>query len=217
MSKPLLYTSRNEVDGELEIFEGQVPDDIQGSFYVCYPVGSVNSDGLPFPEKLLNGDHNPEAATPIMNGDGMAVRVTMKPGEKTTVRSRILKTPCYWADVNSRYGTKHYEVLGFRNFGISRMSMGLGARNEVNTALIPVHFKDSENPYLLATYDVGRPFIMDPESMELITPVGWNKEWVQGTPPFLPWPFKLVQSTAHPTFDPVTRELSSLDDGERGD
>lgn len=210
MSKPLLFTNRAEVDGDLEVFAGKVPADLKGHFYVCYPVGSVNSDGLPFPNRLPNGKPNPEAATPIMNGDGMAVKIRFAPGETPTIRSRVLKPPCYYADLNTRYGTELHPVLGFKNFGISRMSLGLGARNEVNTALIPVQFKNLEHPFLLATYDVGRPFITDPDTLKLRSPVGWNREWVQGTPAFLPWPLTLVQTTAHPTFDPVTKELFSV-------
>ncbi|MFZ4633764.1 MAG: carotenoid oxygenase family protein [Saprospiraceae bacterium] len=206
MAKPLLYTTRNEVDAPLDIIEGTLPADVQGAFYVSYPVGSVNSGGLPFPETYPDGKHCQEFGSAIMNGDGMGLRVIFTPGQTPTVRTRILKTPCYYADYATRHGNPGSELLGFKNLGISRLSLALGARNEVNTAYIPVKF-GSSNPFLLATYDVGRPFALDPGSMTLQTPIGWNREWTPCTPAYVPWPFSLAQTTAHPSFDPVTQEL----------
>jgi carotenoid cleavage dioxygenase-like enzyme len=207
--KALLLTTRNEVDGTLELIEGTVPDELNGTFYVMYPVGSVNSGGLPFPEKYADGSYNREYGTPIMNGDGMLLAVNFNGSNLPQIKSRLMKTPCFYADYNSRVGTDQHEFFGFSNFGISRMSLTLGARDEANTAAIPVKFGNT-NPFMLATYDVGRPFIIDPVNLVLTTPVGKNSEWVPGTPPMLPWAFPLVQTTAHPTFDPITQELFTV-------
>ncbi|MEP7108550.1 MAG: carotenoid oxygenase family protein [Ferruginibacter sp.] len=206
--KALLMTSRNEVDGLLEVFEGTIPDDLHGVFYVVYPVGSVNSNGLPFPGQV-NGKYNKEYGSPIMNGDGMMISVSFNGTQSPAIKSRLMKTPCYFADYNSRQGTGQNMPFGFSNFGITRMSLFLGERNELNTAAIPVKFGNS-NPFLLSTYDVGRPFITDPLSMKLQTPVGQNTDWVPGTPPIVPWAFQMIQTTAHPSFDPNTEEVFTV-------
>ncbi|HQW85394.1 MAG TPA: carotenoid oxygenase family protein, partial [Ferruginibacter sp.] len=204
-----LYTTQTENDGQLQVFEGELPNDMNGVFYVMYPVGTVNSKGLPFPEFDSNGKYNKEYGTPIMNGDGMLLSVNFNGTQYPDIKTRLMKTPCYFADYNSRNGTKDYETLGFSNFGISRMSLLLGARNEPNTAVTPVKFGNA-NTFLLASYDVGRPFITDPVNLVLQTPVGQNTDWVPGTPGFLPWPFPIVQTTAHPSFDPNTEEVFTV-------
>ncbi len=201
----LLFTTRAEVDGPLTILTGEFPKDIYGEFYVIYPVGSVNSGGLPFPKTLPDGSRNPEYGSPIMNGDGYVVRISMN-GEKPTLKARLLKTPSYYADFASRYGTPHHKLFGFSNMGISRMSPLLGSKNPLNTALTPFNTTTS-NTTLIAGYDVGRPYIIDPVSLQVISPVGTSEEWILASPDFLPWPFPFIQTTAHPSFDPKTKEL----------
>lgn len=211
----LLMTNRDEVNGSLEIFEGTIPNDLHGVFYVVYPVGSVNSNGLPFLEQN-NGKYNKEYATPIMNGDGMMISISFNGTQAPLIKSSLMKTPCYFADFNTREGTREYDFFGFKNFGITRLSLFLGSRNELNTAAIPVKFKNS-NPFLLSTYDVGRPFITDPVSLKLKTPVGSHNDWVIGTPSEVPWTFQLVQTTAHPSFDPETEEVFSVNYSQMSD
>ncbi len=206
VSDSFLYTTRNETDGKLQVYEGLLPADINGVFYVMYPVGSVNSNGLPFPEYDSSGEYNKEYSTPIMNGDGMLLSVSFNGSQNPDIKTRLMKTPCFFADFNSKSENKFF---GFKNFGISRMSLVLGARNELNTAVTPVKFGQS-SPFLLASYDVGRPFILDPVSLVLQTPVGENKDWEAGTPNFLPWPLPMVQTTAHPSFDVNTEELFTV-------
>ncbi len=201
----LLYTTRNDVDGPLTILTGTFPKDIYGEFYVIYPVGSVNSGGLPFPKTLPDGTRNPEYGTPIMNGDGYAVRISMN-GEKPMLKARLLKTPSYYADYTSRYGTPYHDLFGFSNMGISRMSALLGSKNPLNTALTPFNTASSDTT-LIAGYDVGRPYIIDPVSLDVISPVGRSEEWILASPDFLPWPFPFIQTTAHPSFDANTKEL----------
>ena len=205
---PLLFTNRNEVDGNLTIIEGQFPTDISGVFYVIYPSGSVNSDGLPFPEENPQGNYNAEYASPIMNGDGMLIMVNLNTlvNGKPTIKSRLMKTPCYWADYNSRWGTDDHTFFGFLNFGISRISILLGMRNFLNTAIIPARFNNS-NPVLVGAYDVGRPWILDSSTLDLVTPIGGNTEWNPQEGEKVPWAFQSIQTTAHPSFDPNTQEL----------
>lgn len=205
---PLLYTTRNEVDVPLNVVDGKLPADIKGAVYVIYPVGSINSNGLPFPEFNPDGSKNDEYGTPVMNGDGMVLLLNFN-NNPVTAKSRLMKTPCFYADQAYPYkqgiGNK---LFAFKNWGIARISLMLGARNEQNTALIPIKFKGS-NTALVSAYDVGRPFLVDASTLELKSPLGGHADWTNATPPSMPWPFSLVMSTAHPTFDPYTQELFS--------
>ncbi|MDN3202696.1 carotenoid oxygenase family protein [Algoriphagus sediminis] len=207
--EPLLKTSRNEIEGRLEVIEGEFPKDMLGACQISLPVGTVNSGGLPFPAKNHKGHRNPEYGSPIMNGDGMVIQVNLAP-ETPTVKTKLMKTPCYYADEATKEGTKHHGLMGFHNMGITRMSMVLGSRNELNTATQPVKFKGQKVGSLMATYDVGRPYLVDPKTLELVSPVGKVKEWMTAEPPMVPWPFGIVQTSAHPGFDPITQELFTV-------
>lgn len=208
--EPLLKTSREEFEANLNILSGTLPTDLHGAFHVSFPVGSVNSDGLPFPETRPNGHHNPEFGSPIMNGDGFVIQIDFNSGPVPKVKTKLMKTPCYFADEATKAGTPHHELMGFHNMGITRMSMVLGGRNQLNTATQPVKFKNQKNGSLLATYDVGRPYVLDPKTLELVTPIGRASEWMTAQPPMVPWPFGLIQTSAHPVFDPNTQELFTV-------
>ena len=103
--------------------------------------------------------------------------------------------------------------------GILRFSEKLGARNQLNTAFLPMKFSEEEGYRLLATWDIGRPYEIDPETLEVITPVGSNSEWRAMNPlmadlPFQPpFPFPLVQGSAHPCFDFHTKEMFTVNTG----
>lgn len=210
-TEPLLYTTANEVDGKLELIEGAFPEDMEGTVYIVYQIGSVNSQGLPYPEFLPNGKPNHEFGSAIMSGDGMVMKIDLS--REPTIKTRIMKTPCWFADYNTRLGTEasHTDLglLKFKNFGISRMSLMLGARNPLNTAVTPARF-GTDNPVLIGAYDVGRPYIVDPVSLELETALGKSNEWMTGTPAKVPWPFELFETSAHPSFDPITQELFTV-------
>jgi carotenoid cleavage dioxygenase-like enzyme len=208
-NKALLGTSRNEVDVALNIIEGEIPDGLTGVFYAMTQVGSVNSGGLPFPEYNSDGSYNHEYGSPMMNGDGMCMAVYFNE-DGPRAKTSIMKTPCYYADEATKWGTEHHSILGFKNFGITRMSLALGGRNELNTAVVPVKFNYQDEPALLATYDVGRPFAFDPVSLDLQTPVGKNTNWKTAEPAQVPWPFGIVQTSAHPMFDPITAEFFTV-------
>lgn len=208
--EPLLKTSREEFEGQLQVIEGTLPNDIYGGFHVSFPVGSVNSGGLPFPEYKSDGKSNPEFGSPIMNGDGFIIQIDFDNSSGPQVKTKLMKTPCYYADEATKAGTEHHGLMGFHNMGITRMSMVLGGRNQLNTATQPVKFKNQTNGSLLATYDVGRPYVLDPRSMELVTPIGRASEWMTAQPPMVPWPFGLIQTSAHPVFDPITQELFTV-------
>lgn len=142
---------------------------------------------------------------PVFVGDGKVLRVAFEPG-RATLRSRVVKTPCHHYD-NATLGLGH----GMQTDGFARMNMQVGFRNFGNTALVALDDR------LIATSDAGRPWELDPESLEVATAVGWNHEWTGILPSFVEafvdWVFPLHMTTAHPAVDPHTRELFTVNYG----
>ncbi|MEO7428697.1 MAG: carotenoid oxygenase family protein [Acidimicrobiales bacterium] len=67
-----------------------------------------------------------------------------------------------------------------------------GITNLANTGVQPIDDR------LFIGYDAGRPIEVDPETMEYLTPVGGNDEWLQSAPGLLE---PLVAVAAHPAAD----------------
>ncbi|WKK83770.2 carotenoid oxygenase family protein [Marivirga arenosa] len=214
MSHPNLLTSTREpLDVELKVKEGEIPKDLSGFVFINSGAGTVNSGGLPYERKLPNGEFNQEFGSPVINGDGYMYRFDFTEEGKIKLKTRILKTPCYYADIASSpilNPNNPYADIAFKNRGLARMSMKLGTRNQLNTAITPFRTPGDPQARLLATFDAGRPFEFDPESIDLITPIGENKFWRAGTPPFLNNPFPMVLTSAHPVYDPETQEVFSV-------
>lgn len=208
----IVSAHRNPVDLELEVISGSLPEDIYGHMFFITQVGNVNSGGLPIPKNHPDGALNKEYGSPVMNGDGYVYRLDFNQPGKAVLKGRLFKTPCYYADEATKYGSVvdnegDYAGWGFHNMGIARLSYELGMRNEVNTAIIPARFDGDQHTRFFATYDVGRPFEFNPETLELKTPVGHNSEWTPGTPGIINFPFAIVQTTAHPVFDAATKDF----------
>ncbi len=146
---------------------------------------------------LFQSENKPqEDGTQLYTGDGMVYRLGFEDG-KATLKTRIAKTPCYYADLATQfyladnsvepipfalfnkkilsYFVEKYKrfcyFAAFRNGGPSRFSIIFGARNQLNTAFLRT--KD----HLLLTMDAGRAYQLDPDSMELLEPVGSTKDW----------------------------------------
>ncbi len=213
---PFLQGSREEISNEkMNLIQGQIPKDIGGFAYVVCQMGNVNSQGLPFKKKEPNGEHNPDFQSPIMNGDGFVYKFDFSKKEGVNLTSRLMKTPCFYADkatgvLGEARKDPKYKGFHFNNLGIARLSMKLGSRNFLNTAFLPVHFNTDDNPSLLVTDDVARPFKLDPKTMELGTPIGTTFDWTSSMPPKLKFPFALTETTAHPSWDPLTKEFFSF-------
>ncbi|PIY10997.1 MAG: hypothetical protein COZ18_04905 [Flexibacter sp. CG_4_10_14_3_um_filter_32_15] len=213
--------SREELDIKLKTIEGELPKDMDGVVYINSSVGTINSNGIPFPTTRPDGTSNRELGSPLLGGDSMIYKLdfsaTQNKISSIKLTSRLLKTPCYYADAATRYyldkeNKKNplFDIYGFRNLGLTRMSFTMGVRNELCTAVTPFQFKNDTSPRILANYDAGRPYEFDAETLKIKTPIGANSEWTTSTPPFLVYPFGVVQSTAHPFFDPITQELISV-------
>ncbi|TVQ41769.1 MAG: hypothetical protein EA362_14205 [Saprospirales bacterium] len=200
-NRKLITATRKELEYELKLKEGQLPDDWYGHVFINSPAGTVNSNGLPYPEG------SKEQGSPIMNGDGYVFRFDLQP-DKVKVKTALMKPPCYYADEATKEGNSngYNSLYAFNNCGMSRLSLALGARNELNTAISPIKFKGDEYPRMIACYDAGKPWEFNPLSLEMMTAIGNNSEYVYATPEKL-FPFPVIQTTAHPVFDPRTQEL----------
>ena len=198
--KSIMTAERWELtDIELNIEGGELPKDLYGHVFIVAPVGNVNSGGVPSP----NGNS-------ILSGDGMIYRLDFEEAGQVKVKTRLVKPPDYYADLATRPGSK-YEQYRFRDYGILRFSWHLGSRNQLNTAFLPIKCKDSGEERLLVTYDAGRPYEIDTETLEVITPVGTNKEWRPEVT--IDYPFVPVLSTAHPAFDSYKNEIFTVNYG----
>jgi len=174
MSHPHLLTqTRKALDVELKVKEGEIPQDLSGFVFINSGAGTVNSGGLPYPKTLANGESNKEFGSPVINGDGYMYRFDLTDVGKVKLKTSILKTPCYYADRASSPelsgADNPWADIAFKNKGIARMSNKLGTRNQLNTAITPFRRPGDKQSRLLATFDAGRPFEFDPDSLKLIT------------------------------------------------
>ncbi|MBE9046939.1 carotenoid oxygenase family protein [Pleurocapsales cyanobacterium LEGE 10410] len=206
--RAILSVSREELDGvELIVKQGlseeevSLPQDLSGHLFVIAPVGTLDSPKTSDVDVVLP---SADGWTPLFNGDGMVYRLDFDSG-KAKLTNRLLKTPCYHADLATQQ--EKYQNLRFRNLGFGRVSLGdtgvlLGFRNQLNTAFVPLQFA-GDAQRLLVTWDTGRPFEIEPRTLKLIAPVGWNCQWrpLIALPGDIP-PFKQVVTSAHPCFDP---------------
>jgi len=171
-------STREDENLHLSVLSGTMPADIHGHMWVVHP--------LP-----------PENDSALFTGDGRIIRLDLSM-TGIDAQMRLVRTPCYYADIAS-YGQSY----GFDTLGMARFSFTLGVRNMANTALVVL---DDER--ILVTYDGGRPHEIDPQSMELATAVGGRDEWTGAMPSWMGWllpqPFKMVMSTAHPAVDGST-------------
>ena len=198
--RSMMHASAQELKSiKLNLIAGNLPQGLQGYLFLVAPVGSVSSIGLPNPDD-----------SHVWNGNGLIHRFDFQAGESVVLTTRIARTPCYWADFATRPGTTRSK-LGFQDRGMARFSIHLGMRNQLNTAFVPMRFENGEATRLLLTFDGGRPYEIDPVSLDVVTPMGRNDEWRPGAS--LPMPFAPVLSTAHPVFDPETATVYSVNYG----
>lgn len=191
--KSVIKTSRHEGCWNLEIYKQENPD----SQSKIVPLSELDSTNLPpglhgyafiVGALFQSEDRYEEDGTQLYTGDGMVYRLGFEDGE-AILKTRIAKTPCYYADPATQfyildfifnkkirsYFVKKYKLLSyflaFRDGGQSRFSLILGSRNQLNTAFLKTR------DHLLLTIDAGRPYRLDPDSMELLEPIGSTKEW----------------------------------------
>lgn len=193
---------------KLQIKEGSLPTDLQGHVFVIGPAGSVSSPHTPDGTVIPSED----GTTLLYNGDGMIFRFDFdQPETGAFLANRLVTPPCYYADIATHenpqfHGSATAPDLRFESVGVARLGK-LGLRNQLNTAFLPMKFANEDQERLLVTWDAGRPYEIDPATLDTVTPIGWNHEWEPVTKiGSLPWQpptaFETVQTSAHPVFDP---------------
>jgi carotenoid cleavage dioxygenase-like enzyme len=210
--EPIQLTVR---DGQTGL-ETKLSDDLHGHFFLVGPAGSIKSTPVEGDDSGNTVWVAKDGWTPLYNGDGMIYRFSFANGG-ATLKTRLVKPPCYYADLATaaQENCDRFEGLGFQNLGIARTSLNkLGMRNQLNTAFLPFKLPNDKSDRLLVTWDMGRPYEIDPETLETLTPVGKNQDWSDLLPKQPPQPFKQVMSSAHPVFDPHTGELFTVNVGK---
>ena len=149
--------------------------------------------------------HPMDDDSPQFIGDGMVVRLDFEPDRVGLFRQNV-RTPCFYADQATR-GTE-YE---FQPSGMARISLSLGSRNSLNTNFLVMDDR------LFLAYDGGRPWEIDPVTLQPVTPVGAFDEWTSMVPSWIgwlrPWPFPVVLTCAHPVREPRTGEMYTINFG----
>ncbi|MBD2206233.1 carotenoid oxygenase family protein [Calothrix sp. FACHB-1219] len=197
----IMNANRDELpDLTMQIAEGNLPNDLQGHVFLVAPAGTIDSKELPY----KNGNT-------CLNGDGMIYRFDFNQPGEVKWKQRLAKPLDYIFDKKTQNIRKPFlgKLFRFHNHGLIRFSVLLGSRNELNTGFLPMKFPGESNERLLVTYDAGRPYEVDTQTLELVTPVGKLNEW-EGAIDFPIYPFKPILSTAHPVFDTYKHEMFTV-------
>lgn len=203
ISGKLLRFSSSQIDSEIPNFVGEIPqelrerftlevrlpDDLWGYAFYVAPIPPQTENN---PAQFARGDRM------ALNGDGMIYRLGFDQS-KATLKTRITKTPCYYADLATQV-IPRYDRIGFRflDGGMVRHSICLGTRNQMNTAFL------ATRNHLLVTFDGARPYVIDPDTLELLEPIGAVSEWKglgPKLPPQLTQVFQPYSNPAHPVCD----------------
>ncbi len=197
----IMTASRCELTGiQMEIC-GNLPSDLYGHVFMVAPSGTIEPEGFSY----ANGNSS-------LCGDGMIYRLDFDCQGEVRLTTRIAKPPDYYADKATLHSSK-YGKHRFGNHGIIRFSLFLGLRNQLNTAFLPMKFSPQDSQIrLLVTYDAGRPYEIDTETLEVVTPIGTNQEW-QSEINGYSVPFQGFLSTAHPAFDPYVQKMFTVNYG----
>lgn len=160
------------VDLDLEVVDGAYPSDLTGEMVLSTP---ATDPTLPA----------------VLFGFGAVVRISLEPGlhgagaDRFAVRSRVIDSP------SKRLFDAAPDSFSAQAFGYTSP---FGFPNQCNTAPLPWGDR------LFATWDVGRPIEVDPDTLEFLGEVGHTKEWGDPTFPMgglLPFYF----TSAHPIVD----------------
>ncbi|WP_171974839.1 carotenoid oxygenase family protein [Leptolyngbya sp. 'hensonii'] len=171
----------------------QLPTDLQGYVFNIAPL-PPSSEAFPADDRI------------VLNGDGMIYRLGFEAGQ-AILKTRITKTVCYYADQLMQRIPKSWPNrlfrwwTSFRDGGIVRTSLPMGSRNQLNTAFLAVR------DHLLVTFDGGRPHEVDPDSLEILSPIGTIHQWkplllfMKNVPRLFRYIFQPYSTAAHPVFD----------------
>jgi len=127
------------------------------------------------PDKRAPGGH-------WFGAHGLLCRIDCAPTTQGRIAVRAARVHTPLERLSQRWPKlfKTFEFAQFSPFGVTNMA---------NTNVEPIDGR------LFIGFDAGRPLEVDPETLEYLTPVGSNSEWLQAMPaPFEP----LVSVAAHP-------------------
>lgn len=174
-----MQCSEEPIEGlRLQVLDGTLPDTIGGSAFLSGPRATIGS--------------------PIWGSEAVLWRLQYQQDGVVLDKQFVRNPPWYanraieegsWFD-GLRKGAFRFVDAG-SGFHMSRI---LGVQDMQNIAPIPL-----SPELMLVTSDNGRPWTVDPSTMEVQRPVGWRADWKPGMP--LPWPFAMVVTTAHPVLD----------------
>ncbi|HHP7231626.1 MAG TPA: carotenoid oxygenase family protein [Xenococcaceae cyanobacterium] len=206
--KSVFYASRKEFYPNLlnlNLIEGELPQDIYGHLFLVAPVGLATNQ----PDEK-GWIRLAEDGTPLFNGDGMVYRLDFDEVNQGKVKlaSRMAQTPCFYTDEMLHKAEDRNDIRKYINLGMARLSLDLGFRNQINTAIIPMKFSEAEGYRLMMTWDAGRPYEIDPETLEVVTAVGSNQEWDEQID--LQQILEVVNTASHPAFDPYSENGAEL-------
>ena len=138
----------------------------------------IDADGAVFivgPAKREPGGH-------WFGAHGLLLRIACAPDAHGRIRARAARV----APPLERLGRRWPRL--FRKVAFTEVSP-FGVTNMANTNVEPIDGR------LFVGYDAGRPLEVDPETLDYLTPVGANDEWLQATPALVE---PLVSVAAHP-------------------
>lgn len=130
----------------------------------------------------------------LFAGEGVIIKWDLQPQqEKIRVYSQKLNTwDSFWHSIQSPLSELLPEAFFPARLGL------IGVGELANTAMVNMGGR------LILTSDAGRYWEVDPVTLETITPIGYFDEHIVSIPLSF---FPLVANTAHPFYDPNTKEL----------
>lgn len=177
---------------------------LSGSMFIVAPAGAVDSPQAEESDTILP---TKSGWNHLLNGDGMVYRIDFQQGQPK-YSSRLLKTVSYYADQLTQ---ERYPSINFFSYGLTRMSGYVGICNQLNTAFLPIVTDKNKPERLLVTWDMGRPMEIDPATLDIIGPVGSNRDWKpmlqllsQSTA------MKSIMASAHPVNIPNSSEVITV-------
>lgn len=173
MPVPRSITSARHQDLDLRLIDGEWPADISGEFVVSSP---RVEEGLPY----------------ALFGSGTLCRLSLRPGTRGAAgdrwawRTRVIDSP---SERLHRAAPDEFHA------GPTGYNSSFGFPNQANTAPLPWGER------LFATWDVGRPTEVDPNSLAFLGEVGHREHWGEPTLD-LGGVLPFYLSSAHPVVDP---------------
>jgi carotenoid cleavage dioxygenase-like enzyme len=185
LSAPLISS-----EGQLDVLEGQLPNDLHGHCFVA--------EGIPL---------EPNHLSPA--GRGALTRFDFKPGN-VCFKRRLINTPSALLQQQDLGWLERFRLLG----GMLYFSPSLGFMNYCNTVPLPI----GDGRFMMG-FEGGEPYEFDPYTLELTNPVGHFNEWRSSLPSFAShftpssWFFQQIRTTAHPYWDQTTDHLFTINYG----